>query len=218
MKTTRRSVEALAFALLPLIGSCGSDDGLSQDEIDDDTVSTAGAGGESNQPAAEGGGEGVSGPVIASVPSDTILSELTPEQATAVCEELQDATSELGDSDQSLLCTTEGLMTVASAVPSDGTTSPNSVQACQAVYDQCMAAGTLSDTGDCTDASASVVTCEATVEEVNDCMDGLLQYEEQLGQSLSCELADSTALLLLAATQIPASCLIVQQKCPDGLG
>lgn len=206
-------------ALTSGLWCCGSDAGL---ERSGNTNQAAGSGstsetdgtGSTARSGPSAGGSASNPPrnvTITSVPGQSVISELTVEEVARVCAELQNAAVELLDSQRSLLCTMSAL-TSASATD---TIDPS--VACQAAYDACMAQPVqVADPTNCSNASQDAATCEATVDEINECLDAVAGLEQLLGSSLSCELDNAAALLAVATLQPPVSCQIIEAKCPDG--
>lgn len=215
MKLTIDPIVGIALAIAaPFAGGCGTDDGLKPDS---GLASGAGNGGAASEPAAEAGGAPSTAGIITSVPEETILSDMSVAEATAVCEDLKSAASELADSEQELLCTLEGLLAGSAVVSTDPAAGGDPTAVCESVKASCMADSSTDADTDCSNAAEATATCDASVEEINACLGALIEFEALAGESLSCDLSNPAVLVLLSTVQAPDACLLVQQKCPQGL-
>lgn len=197
-----------------LVWGCGGEEGRVRS---DSSPSAAGHAGMAADPEtgsdgnASGGSQGAvpDGPVITSVSGDRVLSDLTPQEATQVCEETEAASREGAEERERLLCTVAAL--------SDTAAVDNAVAACETRVTECMAAQNTEQAADCTTASQGLDGCDATVDEVNTCMTALFAFEEQFGEAITCELSDPTQLFQLGVLNL-AVCFSLNERCPGFVG
>ncbi|HWL86084.1 MAG TPA: hypothetical protein VNO21_09800 [Polyangiaceae bacterium] len=159
---------------------------------------------------------------ITALDSGRQLSSLSDTEATGYCHDLQNYfTSSLSPGEMKEV----GCVIVASfaqLAPDLQTARSECVQ----IYDACVAsdagstldAGSSSDT--CATAKSSFANCPATVGEVNACEIDEVAYEKNfLGKgSFFCqELVATDAGIAYEQTDLPASCVSLQAKCPNAM-
>jgi hypothetical protein len=170
-------------------------------------LGATGCGGESQS---NGDGDGT---FSSGVPGSTRLSELSDRELDAFCERIEEFTTTppVSTLSEEYLCRVAGMLQAAFA---GATTDAEARASCAATYDQCQASNTSSTTT-CNRPSPS---CTATVAEYEACMNDMPGYLEDTLEVLpTCEtltLADITSDTL-PVPETPASCVTLQEKCPD---
>ena len=157
--------------------------------------------------------EGSSGQVSTTIPKATQGGQLTQAQAEELCAAAAEASlATLGSSDvKAKMCGFSAYLTVS--------VFSEAVGSCQKLYDDCAKAPAKTTTGTCEKPSPA---CTATVGEIEACWtDVLAQSTKALDQLPGCaDVGKEVPMDSDGAGQeppTPASCAIVQQKCPEAL-
>jgi hypothetical protein len=155
---------------------------------------------------------GSSGKIETSIPEGTLASELSDEQTKELCQAAGDAAqATLGSA------AVKGYGCGFTAYLAASFT-PNDDSACTRFYDECMKAPVETDDADECEKPSSA--CQATVGELQACWnDALAQSLEGLSQLPGCDDVGKADAIgeEPAAVDMPASCEVVQQKCPEAL-
>lgn len=169
------------------------------------TSSTAGTG-------SGGGGSGSAAPgkVDSGAPDNTPASDLTDDQVAAFCDSLGKAAQDvIGADAKKATC---GLAAYV-ATAFSGAMGAEAAMVCKSSYDECLAEPDETDE-ECTKPSDS---CTATVGELEACMnDTLTQAKAALVGLPNCDDLGKE-IELPAEGESPASCKVVEQKCPEAL-
>ena len=160
------------------------------------------------------GGKGSAGPgkVDSGVPASKPANELTDAEVQSLCKSLGEAASLAFDSGQGkqAMCGFSAYF-LASFVPGD-----NQGEVCSMAYDECLKQPAEVTQEECDKPSSS---CTATIGEIETCYnDSLAQVQEMLNVLPGCD--DVGTEYEEPATgndASPASCKVVQEKCPEAL-
>lgn len=144
---------------------------------------------------------GDSGRIDLGVPRSKVLSDVTDEEARTICESVNPEDIEISLSREQE-CTVGAVF--FSSTPAD----------CEAARDACLAMppdDRMPEPQDCSTADAEGWSgCGATVGEVEDCMNAMLDRTESYLKGLTCADAGSTT-----GPGIPSVCAPVQERCPE---
>jgi hypothetical protein len=177
---------------------------------------TAGSTNQAGSTSSAGSGTGSSGDLNTGLPDDKPISSLTDAEITDLCGKIDAFYSEgkVADSLEDLSCRFAGMFAAAFSAPE---TDAAARAACQAAYDDCVAAP-AEVTEKCTKPTGM---CTATVGEIEACANDSAKALDQLASTFP-----SCAELTLADLEgtdggdpmtpaDPASCTTVEMKCPD---
>jgi hypothetical protein len=169
----------------------------------------------------DGSGGGGSGKINTSIPQGTLASELSDAQTEELCRAAGDASEATFGSS-----TAKGYSCGFSAYLAASLTAGDAA-ACKKLYDECMKAPAESDSAEPCEKPSSA--CTATVGELQTCWndamaEGLAALEAMPGcddvgkeDSEGVGPGDAPAEDDDAGEALPASCEVVQQKCPEAL-
>jgi len=159
------------------------------------------------------GGTGSSAPgkVDSGAPDDTPAGELTDAQFDALCKSLgETAGTVLGADAKKATCGFAAYF----ATTLSGAMGDQAATACKMAYDECLAEADETTDDECTKPSES---CTATVGEIETCLnDTIVQSKAAIAQLPGCDDLGKE-YEAPAESQPPASCQVVQEKCPEVL-
>lgn len=163
----------------------------------------------------KGGGSTTPGKVESGAPASTPANQLTDAQVKSFCDSASQAfgaTLSSGEAQQGL-CGFSAYF-VASLGSASGGGDPAAT--CKMVYDECLKTPPQSTQEECTKPSA---TCTATVGEIEACLnDSMAQLQQMLKSLPGCDdVGTQVEDPMLGTGEQPASCQVVQQKCPEAL-
>jgi hypothetical protein len=159
-------------------------------------------------------GGGNSGQIQTSIPASTPASELSDAQSEELCKAAGDAAqATFGSTDAKSYGCGFTAYIAASLTPGDAS-------ACKKFYDECMKAPVESDGAEQCEKPSSA--CQATVGELEACWnDAMSQSLAGLAQLPGCDDVgkdrDGAAPGDAPAAELPASCQVIEQKCPEAL-
>jgi hypothetical protein len=181
--------------------ACGGSD-------DNDGGGGAGKAGSGTAGTGSGSGGTGSGNVDSGSPEGTPANELTDAQVQAFCDSVGKATeAAIGADAQAATC---GFSAYFVATLSGGDAA-----ACQMAYDECASAPPDTTSEECTKPSD---TCTATVGEIEACLsDSLAQMKQLLAALPGCDDLGKDVGEPSLESESPASCAVVQEKCPEAL-
>lgn len=175
--------------------------------------SGSGTGGSGTASTGSGGGtgSGTPGKVDSGAPDNTPASELTDEQFDALCKSLgQTAGAVLGEDAKKATCGFAAYF----ATTLSGAMGDAAAAACKMAYDECLADPEETTDDECTKPSSS---CTATVGEIETCLnDTIVQSKAAFAELPGCDDLGKE-FETPAESQPPASCQVVQEKCPEVL-
>jgi hypothetical protein len=169
-------------------------------------------------------GDSGSGTTIDLGSNSKVASSLSEAEAIEACEK---ATAKMesqatGGDDKHLICLTAGL--IAKAFSND------SVDVCNQAYDECMTAEPEEGNGmgdgesgdDCADTYEDLQDCDATLGEIEACLNDMMAAGEAANEQLkglSCSSSqEELEAVMNEEPDEPASCTTLNKKCPDLLG
>jgi hypothetical protein len=160
------------------------------------------------------GGGGTTGTSVSSgLPADAPVTGLSDADAQQLCQSAEDAFTRLVTPER--LCT---LFAVGDTlvISDDGSTELDG-EACDAAVESCVAEGRETDSLGCDQATASDLgDCDATVGEVEACMNAQISVFNEIFNALSCSrtpTAEDVSSFDPDAT--PAECADLSETCPD---
>ena len=148
----------------------------------------------------DGGGDG---DIFNSAPGDTPLDELTDEQVYDLCIELQQALDQNVSQEEYCM-----LYAIIAASEQDEISQE---LACELAYALCMdeEMGSLIECDDSEDMNDEVEDCDATVDEMDQCVQDWIDEWDSTTQGLDCSVEE------VEEPEEPDSCAALPEECPD---
>jgi len=157
----------------------------------------------------DGGG---GGGIAAGVDGDTTLADLSDEDAVRICMNISDALERRVDIVE-LNCTSAGIFAAALG---DGTVATCEAEAAACVDDPPPEAE--EETFDCDPSEVNDTDCDVTVDEAAACLEDQLDALADFAALLTCDLLESAEEPDVDEPETPASCVPLEERCPDIFG
>jgi hypothetical protein len=155
-------------------------------------------------------GSSAPGKVDSGIPASTPAGSLTDAQAADFCKSAAAAAATTFGSAEA-----KGALCGFTAYAFSSLGGDDAATACKTIYDECVKAPGETTEDECMKPSAA---CTATVGELEACFnDSMAQFKQSLSSLPGCDDVGKMVEEPMTDDSMPASCAVVEQKCPEAL-